>query len=107
VLIEIAPGIDLQTVTVDQFLQAIGKLIGVGHRSAFHQDRNDRYPVAQRRLDFDTDWIRRVVDPAPSSSRSKPTFADDNESDICPSKYAIDMFSEIDANWNVIDIPKD
>ena len=106
-LVEIAPGIDLQAVTVDEVLEAIGKLVDVGHRRTFHQDWNDRHPVAEGRLDFDADRIRRIVDPAPPPwLRSKPTFADDDERDIGLSKYGIDVFSEIDAQRDVIDIPK-
>ena len=107
VLVEIAPGIDLQAVTVDQFLQAIGKLLDIRHRRAFHQDWNDRYPVAEGRLDFDADRIGRIVDPSPPPwLRSRPTFADDHEGDIRLSKYAIDVFSEIDTQRDVIDIPE-
>jgi hypothetical protein len=107
VLLEIAAGIDLQAVPVHQILHAIGKLVDIGHRGVFHQDRNDWDPVAEGRLDFDTDWIRWIVDAAaPPWQRSKPTFADDDKSNICLSKYAIYVFSEIDANWDVIDIPK-
>ena len=106
-LIEIAPGIDLQTVAIDELPEAIGKLIDVGHRSAFHQNRNEWHPVAQGRLDFDADRIRWIVDPAAAPWEwSKPTFADDDEGDICLSKYPIYVFSEIDANWDVIDISK-
>jgi hypothetical protein len=107
VLVEIAPGIDLQTVAVDELLKAVGKLFDVGHRSAFHQDRNDRHPVAEGRLDFDADRIRWIVDSAAAPlQRSKPTFADDDESDVRLSEYAVDVFAKIDAQRDVIDISK-
>jgi hypothetical protein len=107
VLVEIAPGIDLQAVAVDEVPEAIRKLVDGGHRSAFHQDRNDRHPVAEGRLDFNADRVRRIVYPAPPPwQRSNPTFADDHKSDIRPRKYPIDVFSEIDAKWNIIDVPK-
>jgi hypothetical protein len=107
VLVEIAPGIDLQAITVNELLEAIGKLVDIGHRSAFHQDRNDRHPIAEGRLDFDADRVRRIVDPAsPSWQRSKPTLADDNKRDIGLSKDRIDVFSKIGAQRDVIDIPK-
>jgi hypothetical protein len=105
-LVEIAPGIDYQAVTVDELPEAVGKLVDLGHSSAFHQERNDRRPIAEGRLNFDADRIRRIIDPPPPGQRSKPTFADDDKSNICLSKYTIDVFSEIDANRNVIDIPK-
>jgi hypothetical protein len=107
VLVEIAPGIDLQTVPVDQFLQAIGKLLDIRHRRTFHQDWNDRHAVAESRLDLDANRICRIVDPSPPPwLRSRPTFADDDDRDIGPGKDGIDVLSEIDTQWDVIDIPE-
>src|SRR5262249_34278901 len=106
-LVEITPGIDHQAVTVDELPEAVGKLVDLGHRSAFHQEWNDWHPIAEGRLNFDADGIRRIVDPAPPPwQRSKPTFADDDKSNICLSEYVIDVFPEIDTNWDVINIPK-
>jgi len=107
VLVEITPGIDRQAITVDKLPEAIRKLVDIGHYAAFNQERNDRHPVAESRLDFNADRVRRIVDPPPPSwQRSKPTLADNDESDIRPSKCIIDVISEIDANWDVIDISK-
>jgi hypothetical protein len=108
VLIEIAAGIYLEAVTVDQILEAIGKLFDVRHRSTLHQDWNDRHPVAEGRLDFNAYWIGRIVDP-PSFPwlRSGPTFADDDERDIGLSKDGSDVLSKIYANRDVIDVQKD
>jgi hypothetical protein len=106
-LLEIAPGIDLEAITVHQVLEAIGKLVDVGHRRVFHQDRNDRHPVAEGRLDFDADRIRWIVDPAPAPwLRSKPALANDYKCDIGLGKDGINVFAKIDAQRDVIDIPK-
>jgi hypothetical protein len=100
-LIEIAPGIDVQTVTVDELLEGIGKLVDVRHRSAFHEDWNDRHPVTKSRLDFDANRIRWIVNPAP-----QPMFADDDECDISLNEHGVDIFAKADAQRNVVAIPK-
>src|SRR6516165_1433470 len=96
----------MQAVTIDQLLEAIGKLVDVGHGAALHQDRNDWHSAAKGHLDFDAHRIRRIVNSASPFSRSKPTFADDHERDIGLSEHAIDVFAEVDAQRYAVDIPK-
>jgi len=106
VLVKIAPRTDIEAVTVNQLLKAIRKLVDVGHPAAFHEYRNDGHPAAEGRFDFDADGICRIVYSTPPSSRSKPTFADYHKRDVGLGKDGIDVFTEIDTQWDIVDIPK-
>ena len=105
-LIEIAPGIDIQAITVDQILETIRELIDIGHSAAFDQHRNDVHPVAEGRLDFDANGVGRIINPSPPPSRTEPTLADDDERDVGFGKHGIDVLAKVDSHRDIVDIPK-
>jgi len=53
VVIEIAPGIDVDGVAVGEVADAVGKLSRVRHVGLADQQRNDRNAPGERRFDFD------------------------------------------------------
>ena len=105
-LIEIAPRVNLQAVTVDQILETIRELLELGDRPTLNQNRNDRYPAAEGCLDFDADWVGRIIDPPPPPSRTKPALADHNQSDIGLAEHRLDILAKVSSDRDVINITK-
>jgi hypothetical protein len=100
---------DFDPLSPGQSLQAVWQVLGLGRRRAVDQDRNDANFAVKRRLDLDSHKIARIVDAAPVVlvSGRKPALSNDGHKHVAGAKAFGKIFSEIDAEGDIIDVDKD
>src|SRR5260370_793224 len=102
--VEILTSVDLHRVAVSELAERIGQLAGSRHRRAHDEHGDERYVLAQRRLDLDPDRISLVVKPVVFSVRAYPMWTNDGEHHIACPERTVDVAAEIDADRYVIDV---
>ncbi len=105
VVIEVASGIDFHGIAKREFLQARWQVGRLWHARVVDKHGNQRNSSLQRRLDLHPDRIALVVDSRLTGLRlAKPSLADHDQQDIALQQSPPDMFAEVGAERNIVDI---
>ncbi len=100
---------ELEPVTHREPGDLLGQLFGSGHRAAADQGRNHADIAAQSRTNLEPHVVPRAVDSStPLLVRSaEPVRTHDGNHDITAADCLINVFAEIDAQRNRIDVHED
>jgi hypothetical protein len=82
--------------------------VGFGrHCGAIDQDRDHGYVALESGFDLDPDKVPRVVDTPVSVGPPGPVLSDHDEDEVALTDSRVDVFTEVDTEGDVINVPKD
>jgi hypothetical protein len=112
VVAEIPSGAHFGGVSVSKRAHPLGQLLLHRHQRPADQHRNDEDLALEGRQDLDANKIRRVVQPTLAALGSlrvanvEPLLPDDGQQDVALPNGLVEVFAEIDAERNGVDVQK-
>src|SRR5438045_4714342 len=100
--------IENERVAKGQTLEIGREILHLWHRRIIDQYRNNRDPTLQGSGDFESNKIRRVVDPAIAlTATAEPSRTDDCDNNSGAFQCLLDLFPKVHAVRDGIDVHKD
>ena len=108
VMMKINAGIEREPIAKGESFEFSGKTLRFRHRRVVYQDRDNRDAILQGARHFEPNEIGRIVDPPVGRiAAASPFRSDDGHDDLGALQGCLDVFAEIDAVWNGIEIHED
>ena len=106
-IIKILKGVNLDSMSIRKILKRFGEFVRVRHRRFGDKNRDDRNSFSERRFDFYPNKVRRFGDAGMAvRSFSSPIRANNRQQYVSAAERFVDVLSEINAEWNIVDIAK-
>ena len=108
VVMEIDAGVESETIAESESFQLCRKIFRVRHRRVIYEDGDNGNAALQSARYFESDKIRRIIDPAVRCiTASGPIRSNYRHDDFGALQRLLDMFAEINAVRNGIEIHED
>jgi len=107
VIIKILKGVNLDSISIREILKRFREFLRVRHCRFGDENRDNRNSFSERYFDFCPNKVRRFGDAgAAIRSFSSPIRANNRQQNVSAAERFVDVLSEINAGWNIVDIAK-